>query len=373
MRVLVLTTALRYTPDVQLLLHLAAALGARGDVVGVACVQGSEVDRAATAEWPRLSLRRFGSVGSNRHTSGVKEVVGALRPDVMLVRSEADARLASAAMGARGGVVRLMSLEAHGQADAEASGGRWSFGRSRARIVEWGRRAPALSWPGSGLVDDVRESGVSSELLVLPPLSTVDVGANANVPAPYDEHTATALRGAAHLRARHPSLKVTLLGDAAGMQSARVHAASLGLTGALSIRPLHALLALAERGATALWVADQNDLGAICTMAAMRQGLPVVMTHDAAASVLVAPFITGVLDQMPQSATALAPAVSIVMELARLLGDPTKRRAMGEAARAKADREHGWESFVDDAVMHLAKAAGLPARERSTAAASVTS
>lgn len=45
MRVLVLTTAPRYTPDVQLLLHLAAALSARGDVVALACVQGSAVNR----------------------------------------------------------------------------------------------------------------------------------------------------------------------------------------------------------------------------------------------------------------------------------------------------------------------------------------
>lgn len=371
MRVLVLTTAPRYTPDVQLLLHLAAALSARGDVVALACVQGSAVGREVSVEWPRLTLRTFGSIGSTRHTSAVREVVGALRPDVMLVRSEADARLASAAMGSRGGVVRLVALDERGQADTDEANGGWSFGRSRARIVEWGRRAPALSWPGAAPADEIRESGVSSELLVLPPFATP--GEDSTEPPPYDVHTATALRAAAHLRTRHPALKVTLLGDVAVMQGARVHAASLNLTSALSIRPLQSLLSLAERGATALWVADQGDLGAICTLAAMRQGLPVVMTHDATASVLVAPAITGVLDEVPYSATVPALAVSIVMELARLLGDRTKRRAMGEAARSKADREHGWNAFVDDATTQLARAAGPSARTSAGASTRTSS
>lgn len=370
MRVLLLTTAPRSTPDVQLLLHLAMALSARGDVVGVACVQGSAVDREVSAEWPRLSLRTFGSVGSTRHTSGVRDVVRALRPDVVLVRSDVDARIALAAVGSRGGVVHLVPLDRRGQTDTGDLAERWSFGRSRARLVEWGRRAPVLSWPGATSADEMRASGMSAELLVLPPLRAPDD--NAAEPTLHDKHTATALRAAAHLRTRHPALRVTLLGDAGAMHSARVHAASLHLTAALSIRPLQSLLTLSEHGATALWVADQGDLGAICTLAAMRQGLPVVMAHDAAASVLVAPAITGVLDELPYSVPSPAPAVSIVMELARLLGDRNKRRAMGEAARAKAHREHGWDAFVADATVHLAKAAGLPARAVAVTSAPVS-
>ncbi|HEY0931577.1 MAG TPA: glycosyltransferase [Gemmatimonas sp.] len=360
MRVLVLTTALRFTPDVQLLLHLAAALHARGEVVAVAGIHRSAVDRAVTTGWPRLSVRTFGSVESSRHTSAVREVVSALRPDVVLVRSEADARLASAAMGARGGVLRLLGLDER-EASDDAGGSRWSFGRTRARIVEWGRRSPALSWPSAAPDDEVHETGLTSELLVLP----APPHAETEESAPYDGHTATALRAAAHLRRRHSDLKVTLLGEPEGMQSARVHAAALDLTSALSIRSVQSLLGLHERGATALWVADQGDGGAICTMAAMSQGIPVVMAHDAAASVLVAPAITGFFDQVA-SAGGTVTSVSLVMELARLLGDRTVRRTMGEAARHKAQREHGWEAFVDEATAQLVKAGGAPSRDRTS-------
>ena len=364
MRVLVLTTALRATPDVQLLLHLASALSRRGEVVGVGCVHGSAVETLLTTEWPRLSMRTFGRVDSSRHASGVRDVVRALRPDVVLVRSESDAALAAAAVGAQGGVVRLLAPDERGSAD-DADGTGWTFGRSRGRIIEWGRRTLALAWPDSLPATTLAGVTLSPELLVLPPspLPAVDDR------VPYDPHTATALRTAAHLRRRHPELRVTLVGDPGALQGARVHAAALDLTPVLAMRPLHALLTLQLANATALWVADAGDAGAIGALAAMHQGVPVVLSGDTVASTLVASGITGFVDQSPTGQGALpAPPISLVMELARLLGDPTMRRAMGDAARSKAHREHNWDAFVDEAIVHLAKAGGVPATPRNESA-----
>lgn len=87
MRILLFTTASAFTPDVQMLMHLVVALGARGEVAGVACVQGSATAESVAAHWPRLTLRTFGAAGTTRPGSGARGVISALRPDVVLVGS----------------------------------------------------------------------------------------------------------------------------------------------------------------------------------------------------------------------------------------------------------------------------------------------
>lgn len=383
MRILLLTTASRFTPDVQLLVHLVAALGARGEVVGVACVHGSEVDRGVSAAWPRLTLRTFSAGGTTRHASGVREVISALRPDAVLVGSEADAALASVAMRGRGGVVRRVAFGERGEAAQDRGGWRLGFG-TPARVIDWGRRMPAVSWPGflpdeaqpgadggphhdahhDGR-DDARNDAQDPQILVLPPIHREGVG--------YDEGTAAALRTVAHLRRRHHTLRITLLGDAPMLQTARVHAASLDLTEGLAIRPVQALLNGDVRAATALWIATSEDAAAICAVAGMQQGVPAVVPHDAPFAGLVLPGISGFV-VAETSFSVAAPGnpaqhpsmpVSLVTELAKLIGDPFVRRAMGDAALGRAARDHAWEHFVDEAQVQLAHAAGDRARSES--------
>lgn len=363
MRILLLTTASRFTPDVQLLVHLVAALGARGEVVGVACVHGSDVDRRVSAVWPRLTLRTFSPGGTTRHASGVREVISALRPDAVLVGSEADAALASVAMRVRGGVVRRVPFGERGEAARERGGWRLGFG-TPARVIDWGRRMPAVSWPGF-LSDEGQQDARDArdpEILVLPPIHREGAG--------YDEGTATALRTVAHLRRRHHTLRVTLLGDVPMLQTARVHAASLDLTDGLAIRPVQTLLNGGARAATALWIATDEDAAAMCAVAGMQQGVPVVVPHDAAFAGLVLPGISGFV-AAEESFSVAAPGnpaqhpsmpVSLVTELAKLIGDPFVRRAMGDAALGRAARDHAWEHFVDEAQVQLAHAAGDRAR-----------
>ncbi len=371
MRILLFTTASAFTPDVQMLMHLVVALGARGEVAGVACVQGSATAESVAAHWPRLTLRTFGAAGTTRPGSGARGVISALRPDVVLVGSARDAALAAAALGRRGGVVRRVAF---GESPGSGRGPRgWRLGLGTvARIIEWGQRAPVVSWPlpasgdarggASGVFDasdalDARDAA-NPELLVLPPLRGRD--------SPYDTSTAMALRTIAHLGRRHHTLRLTLLGDVEMLQSARVHAASLGLTGRLHVRPVQALLDGQFPDATALWVTAADDAAAMCVVAGLQHGVPAVVPHDAAFAGLIVPGASGFLATKPEFSVTLpgSPAqhpplpVSLVTELARLIGDRFVRRVMGEAAIGRAVREYGWERFVEEARAQLLRAAG---------------
>ncbi len=350
MRVLVVASSPAWTPATRLMATLAAGLSARGDVVALACASRSDTEQAIERTWPRLTLRALAGTGWFRQGMSLKGIVTALRPDALLAGSVADAVLAAFALGKRGGIVRRIATEERRQLahEDEALPWRARFALSRATITPWGDTALAVSWPVAGQAVSTEPMPADvHQLPVLPPHLVI-------VPAhPHDARTATALRAAAHLRTRHPDLRVTLVGDVAALQATRLHAASLDLTTCLEVEPLDLLLHHALQHASAVWVAEDGDAGAIAALAAMQQGVPVVVPQDCAFGELVAPAITGYA--VPTDGGA-----AIVSDLARLLSDSEMRRSMGAAARARATRTFAWDSFVDTAATLLAGASGAP-------------
>lgn len=350
MRVLVVASSPAWTPGTRLMATLAAGLSSRGDVVALACASRSESEQAIERTWPRLTVRAVSGTGWFRQGMSLKGIVTALRPDALLVGSVADAVLAAFALGKRGGIVRRIATEERGrQAHDDVLPWRARFALSRATITPWGDTALAVSWPvaGPAAVTEPIPADVH-RLPVLPPHLVI-------VPAqPHDDRTANALRAAAHLRTRHPDLRITLAGNVAALQATRLHAASLDLTTCLDVEPLDVLLHHELPHASAVWVAEDGDAGAIAALAAMQQGVPVVVPQDCAFGELVAPAITGYT--VPTDGGA-----AIVSDLARLLSDSEMRRSMGEAARARATRVFAWDAFVDTAATLLARASGVPA------------
>ena len=327
MRVLVLTSAASWTPSVRLAITLGAELAARGDIVSVACLSGSAPERATEAAFPRLSVRGITGQSGFSRLSSTRAIVAALRPDVVLVQSERDALLAAMATGRRGGVVRRWCV-GEDAPDYRPTARTWRtrLAGSRARLTSWGRDPMAVSWPEPRPPNarPATSEGdiVPAALWIVPP-------------AEHDERTAIALRAAARLVGRHPSLRIVLLGDLDALQSTRVHAASLGLTAFVQIASIDALLMASEVDAAAVWVTASGDAGAIATIAAMQRGIPVVVPEELSFSSLVASRITGfALSDLDVSA--------IVSELARLLSDRHEFEAMGNAARARA-----MQSWVD--------------------------
>lgn len=345
MRVVVLTTSDRYTPGARLLAAVAAGLGRRGDIAAVACLSRGDVERAIEREWPRLSHRAIVGSGFVRRTASLRGIITALRPDALLVGSDRDASMAAMALGARGGVVRRLSVGESATMEREASADGWRdrLARSRTRYEAWGTQTLAVSWPEPM---DLADGDPAVQALPIAPPHLIIVP-----PARHDEGTAMALRAAAMLRSRNPALQITLLGDVAELQATRLHAASLDLTGVLRINPLEVLLHHQPLDAFAVWVCAHDDAGAVATLAAMQQRLPVVVPVDAAFRQIVDAGVTGLTatnDTLPV----------VVSELARLLADHYSSRAMGDAARARALEHYGWDAFVDAAAERLARVSG---------------
>lgn len=356
MRVLVLATDPQWTPGTQLMGSLAAGLAARGDVVAVACASRSHSEQALEQTWPRLSVRAVTGGGWFRQAMSVRGIVTALRPDAILVGSRSDAVLAAYATGKRGAIVQRYAVDERegfpSADDDDALPWRARFALSRATITPWGARSIALGWPHAAVASDQSSDHAIHRLPVVSPHVVL-------VPAAeHDDSTAAALRALAHVRSRHAELRISLVGASSALQATRLHAAALDLTSAVQLVPMEALLhhtlnSATEQAAFA-WVAAAGDTGALATLAAMQQGLPVVVSSTAAFAELVAPGITG-FHVSPDS------SANIVADVARVLSDAEVQQAMGQAAVARAAREYSWDAFVDHAADLLARASGIAA------------
>jgi beta-phosphoglucomutase-like phosphatase (HAD superfamily) len=347
MRLLVLTAHDEWTAGVRLLVALAASLAERGDVVAVVCSREGVVAGAVGARWPRLSLRPV--LGSNRvaQFAAVRGLTSALRPDAVLVGTAADAQLAALAMGRRGGIVRRVALE-----EREVSP-RAPWGLSRTVVDTWGTDELAISWlPPTPLPAD-RAVAVLPRVGDQPPEMLVLAGDQ------HDDAVAAALRAAAALRQRHPSLRVTLASEAGTPQATRVHAASLGLTPALDLVATDDVVTYGRPAPLVVWSAAEGDAGALGVLAAMQQRVPVVVAADAPYAPLVVPAVTGFHWQSAFAST-------VVADVARVIGDPAMQHTMGEAAAVRATRDFGWDGFVDAAAARLGRVAGSRLALRSS-------
>jgi hypothetical protein len=332
---------------------VAAELAARGDVVAVACAAHSATEHAVERTWPRLSVRSVTGNGWYGQALSVRDIVRALRPDALLVGSEADAVLAAFAAGPRGGIVRRFRVdECEGAAVARDATLPWRARvvLSRAMITPWGQRTLVLGWPPPMRSTATNTHEADQRVPVVSPHVVL-------VPAtPHDEATASALRAVAHLRTRHPELRLSLVGDTEALQGTRLHAAALDLTDMVQVVPLDALLHHELNGASPVasvaWVAAGGDAGALATLAAMQQSLPVVVPHHAAFAGLVVPGVTGFHVSSDNG-------VAVVADLARLLSDADAQHRMGHAGAARAAREFDWDSLVDQAADLLARAGGV--------------
>ena len=343
MRLLVLTTSDAWTPSTRLVLALGAELAARGDVVAVACPTHPEFEAVVHRAFPRLYVRSLPRSGRVAQVLSARRIVSALRPDAVLVHGEGDALLAAVATGGRGAVVRRWRVDEHATHAAPVPRTwRTMLAAACTRLTAWGLDPMAVSWPGP---DPRQEDAVS--------LPTVPMALWIVPPGDHDEHTALALRAAARLYRRHPSLRIVLLGDVAALQSTRVHAAALGLTACVQVASLDSLLADDNVDAAAVWVTAGGDAGAIATLAAMQRRVPVIVPAHSSCATMVAAGTTGFV-------VTDADGSVIAAELARLFADWSVFRAMGDAAHARAAQLYGWSPFVRGAAEFLLRASRSP-------------
>ena len=144
-----LTTAASWTSGARVLITLGAELAARGDIVTVACLSRSALERSVEATFPRLPVRGIAGQGAFARIRSARGIVAALRPDAVLVHSEPDSLLAAMATGRRGGVVRRWSV-GEDAPDRRPAALTWRSQLADActRLTSWGRDPIAVSWPG---------------------------------------------------------------------------------------------------------------------------------------------------------------------------------------------------------------------------------
>ncbi|MFO0094576.1 MAG: glycosyltransferase [Gemmatimonadaceae bacterium] len=347
MRLLVLTASAEWTAGVQLLVALAWSLAERGDVVAVVCAREGTVARAIGTHWPRLSLRAELGNGRVGQFAKLRGLVSALRPDAVLVGHGADAQLAALALGRRGGVVRRVALDEWGVPR------RTPWGMRRTAVETWGADELALSWPAPGAAGHSTDVAVLPRTPGQPPELLILAGER------HDEGVAAALRAAASLRARHPSLRLTLASRHRLPQATLVHAAALRLTADLQLIDGEALVTYARPAPTVLWSAAAGDAGALGVLAAMQQRVPVVVAAEAPFAPLVRPAITGFHWHAEVAST-------VVAHMARVIGDPAVHHSMGEAAAVRVAHDFGWDRYVEAAAVRLRRVAASRLALRSS-------
>lgn len=143
---------------------------------------------------------------------------------------------------------------------------------------------------------------------------------------------ATVLRAFALLAQRHSELRLVLVGAGSDHEDLRMHAAALGILGAVAFlgerEDDQAVLRAADLG----WVVAGHDDAAFGFLDFMALGIPVIAERGPAAARYVADGITGAL-LPPSDAPAAAAAATA------LLSDDDARTAMGRAASVRAGRD----------------------------------
>ena len=151
---------------------------------------------------------------------------------------------------------------------------------------------------------------------------------------------ATVIRTMGLLAERHPELRLVIVGQGADDEDLRMHAAALGIMGAIRFLGARndelAVLRTADLG----WVVAEHDAAAYGFLDFMGLGTPVVAERGPVAMRYVADGITGTL-LPPADAPAAAAAV------ASLLAQEDARRTMGRAAQVRAGRDFGQGPMAD--------------------------
>ena len=149
----------------------------------------------------------------------------------------------------------------------------------------------------------------------------------------------TLLRAFARVRDEHPDARLAILGSGPLEAETRGLAASLRLADAVTLPGRTEIRDWLERADVFVHTSRWEGFG-IVLLEAMLAGLPVVATRVSAVPEVVAEGETGTLVEAGD-------VEAVARELAGLLGDPERRRRLGEAGRARARIEFSVARMVE--------------------------
>ena len=348
MRVLFLVSSRRWSGSVRAFAAAARGLADRRWETTLACPPGSDVEA-------RLASEGHDVVPLDSHGGWLRRVFRlrrALREhfvETVFVHTADEHLVAAAAtrLAERGGIVRR--IPAAGQLDLPrrarramrlaASGYLFTSAAARDAAPSPRRRAfePLVAELGvDPLVHDEVEPAPRAALGA--PTGTRLVvalaGRDARTRVPH------ALRTFAMLAARHPEIRLAILGQDSDDQHLRMHAAALGVTNIVAFLGARDDRLAVLRAADLGWVVTGGDEGAWGYLDLMALRIPVVAAREPLAHHYVADGIAGVL--LPPDDAAGSAAI-----LTSLLAHDEQRQAIGNAGRLRVARLFPLDGMID--------------------------
>jgi len=367
MRALFLVSDAEWSGRARAFVLAARGLKARGHDVLLACDEHCPVQ--VRAERERLPVVVVPSSGSAAGTTWLLRQEFMQRDvDVVFVHSDAEHLAASSALrfgrgvGGRA-VIRRVPPFAVAEGGARASriaariapsGLLFSTRADRDAADAAGYRVPAIVAPVG--LDPAEHDGtrpVPREEIGVPGEARLVVCVHDGVDA---GGALAAMRTIGLLAPRHPELHLAVLGGFRA-DELRMHAAALGITSRVSFLGARADELSVLRAAEVGWIAADADAGAFAALDFMALRIPVIAARRALMEHYVADGIAGVL---LSSAEPPATAAAVSAFLAR----DDQRAAMGNAGRARLEREFSFDAMVsgfEEAAAGARRLAATPA------------
>jgi glycogen(starch) synthase len=151
-----------------------------------------------------------------------------------------------------------------------------------------------------------------------------------------------ALAAFASIRARFPTASLVIAGDGHEGEKLRRHASDLDVSAAVRFAGLVGPDTVTEliNNATVVLIPSRLEGFGLVALEAALMARPVVATRVGGLPEIIIHGETGLLSE-PEDAQALAENVEF------LLSHPEQAERMGQAARARAEKEFGWSRYVD--------------------------
>lgn len=347
MRVLFYLGDKRWTGAARVALVAARGLAARGHQITVACCADSRLEREAIAAGID-TIEISNAVTAVGGAFDLRKVLAERFIEVAIVETERDHLILSSAMrfAERGAVLRrLASFES---LDVQSSGRLALKLATAGVIVSTEREARDLKVPGWTIPTCIVPLGVDAASYdAVEPVSRGQIGApsqGAVIACSYDpsgrNRMGAVFRTLALLAPRHADIHAVVFGPGSNDDELRMHAAALGVGPIVTFLgerdDEHSLMHAANAG----WVVAGGDAGAFACLDFMALRVPVVAERTWMTQHYVADGITGVL-------LAAGDASYTASAVAAFLTAEDKRVAMGNAARARVQREFTETAMLD--------------------------
>jgi glycosyltransferase involved in cell wall biosynthesis len=347
MRVLFYVSNSVWSGSSRVVMAAAKGLAARGHEVAVACAEGSRL--AARTSDARIDAVTMGKSASAAGDSwDLRRAMEHRQIEVAIVTSERDHLVVASArlLGNRGAILRhvrpleRVQLGRGGKLAQKlaASGLIYSSEKEAAESTVKGWAVPPTVAPLG--IDPASYDGVDAA-------PRIDIGIPNDallIACPYEPtgrgRIATVLRALALLTPRHPELHAVVFGPGSLDEALRMHASALAVNASVSfvgdVDDPRTLMRTANIG----WVAADGDAGAFGCLDAMACRLPVIAERSPLTQQYVADGITGHL-------LAQADPPNTASNVAEFIADRARCTAMGNAGRARVQRDFSENAMVD--------------------------